>query len=200
MSSDDRQSAAPPVVVDAPDETAVTPVPATEALELVDATPPTIVDPEMLVQALRYLQQSIPGFTQLSVQEKRSYARAANLDPEFLESGLHAAAVWLETKVYVKRTGEELRQEDDETRRLDKMLLEMRAFMDGINAINLKKKHRLGRAILQIYRILSISFRFNNPKMAYMRPYYENMKRAYQRTQKFRKGKKKKKGEPASEE
>ena len=41
----------------------------------------------------------------------------------------------------------------------------MRALIDGIEAANLKRKH--------------------------MRPYYENMKRAYLRTQQFRRRKKK---------
>lgn len=47
-----------------------------------------------------------PEFTQLSVQEKRAHARAANLDREFIEAGLHAASVWRETEIMVKRSGE----------------------------------------------------------------------------------------------
>jgi hypothetical protein len=195
MSSDDRQSSAPPVVTVAPVvETAATPVPASGVLTLVDATPP-LAEPEMLVQGLRDLQQRIPEFTQLSVQEKRSYARAANLDPEFLENGLHAAAVWRNTRLIVKRSGEELRQEDEEVRRWDEVVRELRAITAGIEAANLKRKHRLGRAILLIYRILGASLRRSGPEDAYMRPYYENMKRAYLRTQKF--SKRTKKEEPA---
>ena len=40
---------------------------------------------------------------------------------------------------------------------------EFRAITDGIEAANLKRKHRLGRAILQIYRILGIYFRPRPP-------------------------------------
>lgn len=141
----------------------------------------------MLAQGLRDLQQRIPEFTQLSVQEKRSYARAANLDPEFLESGLHAATVWRDTKTFLHRSGEELRQEDQEIRRWDEVVRELRAITAGIEAANLKRKHRLGRAILHIYRILGSCLRHSDPEDAYMRPYFENMKRAYLRTQKFSK-------------
>jgi hypothetical protein len=196
MATDDRQTSAPVVTV-APAETDATPVAATDLLTLVQTTPPPLAEPEMLVEGLRYLQQRIPEFTQLSVQEKRSHARAANLDPEFIESGLDAAAVWRDTKHVVKRSGEDLRQEHEEIRRWDKVILELRAITDGIEAANLKRKHRLGSAILQIYRILGVYFHRSRPEEAYMRPYYENMKRAYLRTQRFRK--RKKREEPAAE-
>jgi hypothetical protein len=200
MSSDDRKSSAPPAVTvatAAPAEAVATPVPAIDVLALVDTTPPALVEPEMLIQGLRVLQERIPGFTQLSVKEKRSHARAANLDPEFLESGLRTAAAWHWTKHFVKRSGEELRQEHEVARRWDEAIAAWRAILDGLEASNLKRKHRLGRAILLIYRILGIYMRNNRPEEAYMRPYYENMKRAYLRTQRFRK--RPKKEEPAAE-
>lgn len=149
----------------------------------------------MLVGGFRYLQRRIPGFTHLSWQEKRSHARAANLDPEFIEHGLQAASVWRHTKMYAKRDGEELRQEQEEIRRWDQVIVEMRAITDGIEAANLKRKHRLGSALLQIYKMLAINLRGGGGEDAYMRPYYENMKRAYLRTRQFRKRGKKK--EPA---
>ena len=196
MSSDDRQTSAPPVVTAEAAETVVTPV-ATDLLAPVPTTPPSVAEPEMLVKGLRYLQQRIPEFTQLSVQEKRSHARAANLDPEFVEAGLHAASVWQHTEIVVKRSGEELRQEHEEIRRWDQVVLELRALIDGIEAANVKRKHRLGRAILMIYRILGVHCQGSRPEDVSMRPYYENMKRAYLRTQQFRK--RKKKEEPAAE-
>jgi hypothetical protein len=164
----------------------------TDILAPVQTAPPSLAEPEVLVAGLRYLQQRIPEFTQLSVQEKRSHARAANLDPEFIESGLHAAGVFRDTKIAVGRSSEELRQEDEEIRRWDAVILEMRALTDGIEAANLKRKHRLGQAILQIYRFLGIYVRRHpRPEDAYLRPYYENMRRAYLKTQRFR-GRKKK--------
>jgi hypothetical protein len=132
------------------------------------------------------------------VQEKRSYTRAASLDPEFLESGLHAAEVWPDTELVVKRSGEELRREDEEIRDWDKAIFEWRAILDGMEAANLKRKHRLGTAILQIYAMLGINFRHGTPKHPFMRPYYENMRRAYLRTLGSRK-RKKKEEPPAAE-
>ena len=189
MSGDDRHSSAPPVVTVVPAETAATPVPATGVLTLIDATPP-LAEPKLLVQGLRDLQLRIPEFTHLPVQEKRSYTRAANLDPEFLESGLYAAGVWSETRHFVHRSAEELREEGEVIRRWDEVVVELRAITDGIEAANLKRKHRLGSAILMIYRMLAIILRRSGPADAYMRPYFENMKRAYLRTQKFSKKKK----------
>jgi hypothetical protein len=196
MSSDDRQTSAPPLITVEPAEIVAAPV-ASDLLAPVQTTPPSLAEPEMLVKGLRYLQQRIPEFTHLSVQEKRLHARAANLDPEFLESGLHAACVWRDTKIVVKRTGEELRQEHEEIRHWDEVIREMRALTDGIEAANVKRKHRLGTAILQIYRLLGIFFRRSRPEDAYMRPYYETMKRAYLRTRRFRR--RTKKDEPTHE-
>lgn len=194
MSEDDREISAPPVVT-------IAAAPASDPLASVDSSLVAIGDsemlPEMLVEGLRQLQQRIAGFTQLSVQEKRSHARAANLDPEFLEHGLQAAAVWRETKLFVKRDGPALRQEQEEIRRWDHLIVELRAFTDGIEASNTKRKHRLGRAILLIYRMLGICMNPCGPEDAYMRPYYENMKRAYLKTQRFRRRTKKEK--PAEE-
>ena len=203
MSSDDRQSPAPPEVTVAPVETEATAVAATELLGLVHTTPPPPAEPDLLVEGLRHLQQRIPEFTHLSLEDKRAYARAASLDPEFIESGLHAAAVWRHTEKFVNRTGDELRQEHEETRRWDEVIREMRALTDGIEAANVKRKHRLGSAILMIYRVLTTTLHRSHPEDAYMRPYYENMKRAYLRTRRFRrrtKAEAPKKEEPPSEE
>jgi hypothetical protein len=181
MSNEDLETSAPAVTVTASDPLAVVPT-----------NPPVLAEPEMLVEGLRQLQQRIPEFTHLSWQEKRSHARAANLDPEFIESGLQAADVWRDTKMLVQRDGEELRQEQEEIRRWDRVIVELRAITDGIEAANLKRKHRLGKAILRIYRLLGSYLRGGGgPEDRYLHPYYENMKRAYLRTQQFRKRKKK---------
>lgn len=169
----------------------------TDLLAPLRAAPPSLAEPEMLAEGLRALQERIPEFTQLSVQEKRAHARAGNLDPEFIESGLHAAEVWRDTKVITKRSADELRREHEEIRRWEEVIVELRALTAGIEAANLKRKHRLGTAILQIYRILGVYFRRNRSEDAYMRPYYDNMKRAYLKTQRFTK--RKKKEEPATQ-
>src|SRR6185436_13436257 len=47
-----------------------------------------------------------------------------------IECGLHAAAVWRETEIIVGRSGDELRQEEEEIRRWDEVIVEMRAITD----------------------------------------------------------------------
>ncbi|HYK01009.1 MAG TPA: hypothetical protein VE974_04580 [Thermoanaerobaculia bacterium] len=164
-----------------------------DLLAIAPAVPPVLVEAQMLAEGLRYLQQRIPGFMQLTVREKRSRARAANLDPEFMEAGLQTAEVWPETKSIVGRSAEELREEDAEIRRWDGTLVELQAFMSGIAAANLDRKHRLGAAILLIYGVVGTQLRGED--RSFMRPYYDNMKRAYLNT--LKKGRKKaKKQEP----
>src|ERR1051326_267473 len=131
MSSTDLETSAPPPDDLEPAETVATPA-ASDLLVTAQTTPPSLVQPEALVKGLRYLQARIPEFTQLTVREKRSHARAANLDPEFVENGLHAARVWPETKRFVKRTGEELGEEQEEIRRWEEVIRDLRAFTDGI--------------------------------------------------------------------
>ena len=178
MSEDDPETSVPAAVT-------------TDVLAAVPSSTPILAQPQFLVDGFRYLQQRIPEFTHLTLKEKRSHTRAANLDPEFIESGLQAAAVWPHTKAIVDRSAEELRGEQEEIRRWDEVIVELRAITDGIESANLKRKHRLGRAILQIYQMMGAQLHNAGPEDIKMRPYYENMKRASLRTQRFRKGKKK---------
>jgi len=148
-----------------------------------DVTPfrPAKIEPEMLIQGFRALQARIPGFVQLSIRERRSKSRAANLDPEVIETGLHAATAWHDTAGLLHRTPEELRWDDDDIRRNEELIREVRVLLQGLEDANLTLKHRLGHDLLRIYRVLAIHLRAEDPtsEHAYMRPYYENMKRAY---------------------
>ena len=58
-----------------------------------DATLPVLASPAVLIHGFRYLQQRIPGFIQLSAEEKRALIRVASLDPDFIEAGIRAAAL-----------------------------------------------------------------------------------------------------------
>ncbi|HYK05426.1 MAG TPA: hypothetical protein VE974_26985 [Thermoanaerobaculia bacterium] len=148
---------------------------------------PAQPEPEMLVQALRYLQRRVPGFVQLSLEEEQSMTRAAYLDPELIDRGIYAAGAWPEAEILVGRNAEELRQEADDIRRWDELERELHVFLKGIASANLKRKHRLGKAILLIYKNLGIWMSFDSR----LRPYYEEMKRAY-----MKRRKKTKKAEP----
>lgn len=141
-----------------------------------------LADPVTLVDGLRQLQQWIPQFIQLTLREEQSMNRAAHLPPEFLAAGLHAAGVWEGTKQTTGMTAEELRELDGDTRSWDDVAREMRAVLKGIDDANLTRKHRLGRAILDLYWMLGTLRR--SPAHAHLRPYYEEMKRAYRLSRK----------------
>ena len=89
----------------------------------------------------------------------------------------------------VGRSAEELRQEVDDIRYWDEVERELHVFLKGIAAANLKRKHRLGKAILLIYKALGVWMRLDSR----LRPYYEEMRRAY-----MKRRKKTKKDEPAT--
>jgi len=142
-----------------------------------DATQLTLAHPDALIRGFRALQQRIPGFTQLSVEEERALVRVASLDPDFLEAGIRAASAYDDTKAYVGRSAEELRQELDEVRHWDEAESEVRALLKGMSAANRKRRHRLGRAILKVYKLLGNLIHVEGYRP--LRPYYEEMKRAY---------------------
>jgi hypothetical protein len=145
--------------------------------DLVNDARLVLANPGALIEAFRYLQQRIPGFIQLSAQEERSLIRVSSLDPEFIEAGLRAGSASSETKKIVGRSGEELRQEAEEIRNWDEFESEVRALLKGISAANRKRRHRLGTAILDLYNILGITI--DTEGQRHLRPYYEEMKRAY---------------------
>lgn len=153
-------------------------IPASEPAQLV------LADPDLLVEALRYLQQRIPGFTQLSIEEERKLTRVAFLDPEFLEAGVRTGRAWKEAKSVTGLSGEEMRELSEENRRWDELESAVRAFLKGISARNRQERHRLGDAILTMYGILGRTI--NRPHRRHLRPLYEEMKSAYMRSRRHR--------------
>lgn len=147
------------------------------ALAALDAA---VADPQMLVDALMYVQERIPGFVVLPVRERRSMGNAAHLDPEFLETGLQAATAFRGLKQMMGRSGEELREDQDEIRRWDEVERHLRAITKGIADANLRRKHGLGEIILAFYGILRALTA--DPAYSYLRPFYEEMQKIYIRT------------------
>lgn len=163
-------------------------VPVPEMLAPV-TTSPAMVAPEMIVTGMHSLQERIPGFVQLDIKEKRSMARAAHLDPEFVRVGIHAACLWDNAPVVLGRTGEDMRDEEEEIRRWDDAIRSFSAILEGMAAANLKRKNHLGRDILKLYNILGVLVSHPNRPETMLRPYYEEMQRLYKE---FAKPKKKK--------
>lgn len=130
----------------------------------------------------------------MSAEEERALIRVASLDPDFIEAGIRTGSAWDETKTIIGRSGEELRQDADEIRQWDQAESEVRALLKGISAANRKRRHRLGRAILDLDMILGETV--NTERRRHLRPHYEEMKRAYQnRKRKRRKAEEPDKGE-----
>jgi len=159
-----------------------------------DAAQLALANPVALIEGLRYLQQRIPGFTQLSAEEERSLIRVASLDPDFIEAGIRAGSAWSEMQGIIGRSAEELRHEADEIRHWDEVELEVRALLKGISAANRKRRYHLGRAILNLYMLLGTTI--DAEPRRHLRPHYEEMKRAWQ----SRKRKRRKAEEPEKEE
>ena len=147
------------------------------ALATLDAA---VADPQMLVDALIYVQERLPGFVVLPVRERRSMGNAGHLDPEFVEIGIQAATVFRGLKPMLRRSGEELREDQEEIRRWDEVERHLRAITKGIADANLRRKHQLGNLILTFYGIL----RTLTPDRAfsYLQPFYEEMQKIYIRT------------------
>lgn len=183
MHDNDPQSSVPPEVTVATAGTDEVPALPANLLAPGGAAAAALVDPEMLVQGLRYLQKRIPDLIQLSLAEQRSMARVAYLDRDFVDRGVSAGDAWHVTQAVTGQTGEEIREERDATVRWDEVERELLALAKGISHANLQRKHRLGDAILAIYSALGRHLNRSpaTPAHAYMRPYYDEMKRAYLR-------------------
>jgi len=160
----------------APDEATLTIAPAG----------PLLVDAEMLLTGLRHLQQRLPDYIHLTAREARGMGRAANLDEDFMNAGIHAATLWGDSKRLTGWTGEEMRQVADETRRWDDVERELRIVLKGISDGNRKRKHDLGSAVLMVYFALG---RLIKREVPHLRPYYEEMKAAWLRSKRPRKKK-----------
>lgn len=160
---------------------AVSPV-SVDPLAVLRTVPPSLVDAKMLVEGFRYLQDRIPEYTQLSADEVRAMIRVAHLDPEFLEIGIQAASRWEDTRHLVGRGGDQLRGELDTIREWDEVERQLTAVLKGISAANLKRKHRLGSAILKIYSILGLTIDMAHNR--HLRPFFDDLKRAYLRRRK----------------
>ena len=159
-----------------------------EALAAFESLVPLLVEPETLIQGLRFLQQRIPGFVQLSEAETRSMIKAAHVDPEILEIGIHVAGAWPEAKTVVGMTGEELQREADLIRRWNGAERELQSLLEGVSGALLRRKHTLGQAILDIYFLLTRAMKRKHGP-THLRPHFEELRRAFARQRKGRRKK-----------
>lgn len=160
--------------------------PDTQMVIAEEVLPPAPITIDALIQACRLLQQRIPGFDQLSVEEKQRLVRVASLDPEFLAAGIEAMCVCDDYSAAVGYTGEELRDLSARIERRAELQREFQRLADGVGAVLLKERHDLGNAVLIFYSLLGTDLRSPYTAKRHMRPYYEDMKRAYMKRRKTR--------------
>jgi hypothetical protein len=146
-----------------------------EALAAFENLVPLLVEPETLIQGLRFLQKRIPGFVHLSIQEERSMARTAYLPAKAVDIGIDSAGVVLSAKAVSGMTSEEMRQARDLSRRWESASRELGVLKKGIDGANLVRKHRLGLATLDLYAFMQRA----KKKHTQYRPYVEDMRRAF---------------------
>jgi hypothetical protein len=164
-------------------DTTSTPALSPEALAAFENLVPLLVEPETLIQGLRYLQQRIPEYVHLTLAQKRSMTRAAHLDPELVDLGIHTAGAWDESKQMFGWTGDDLAQWHDQGRRWAGVEREIHALLEGIAGGNLRRRYTLGTAILNMYDTLRRSVDHIESR-AHLRPHLEAMKRAFARVRK----------------
>ena len=112
------------------------------------------IEPEELVQELRRLRERVPNYGQLPVQQAQSMVRVAHLNPEFVSAGLSAAGAYPGTQSLTGMTPEELWQQKEDAAHWTAVEVELTAMLAGVKAANLRRRHNLGQAVLQIYTVL----------------------------------------------
>ncbi len=151
--------------------------------------PPVVPDPATLIRGFRLLAERIPGFRHLTPEEERAMIRASTIDPEMIVNGLAAAEVWDQSHTWMGMTPAELRELDATIREKEEVEKSIRIFLRGVAGANRTLKHRRGKAILALYNGLKVTVDDPTGRDNHLRPYFENMQRAYMKTRKRRKGK-----------
>ena len=114
----------------------------------------TPIGPGELVGELRRLRARIPKFEQLTVRQTRSMTRVAHLNPEFVEAGLVTGGADPYLSKVIDSPIEELWQQREEAQRWTAVEDELTAMLRGVRAANLKRRHAVGAAVLQIYDVV----------------------------------------------
>ncbi len=119
------------------------------------------IGPEELIEELRRLRARIPGYEQLTTRQRRSLTRVAQLNVEFVESGIAAAGAYPAAK--------------DVSGRWTTVEHELSSMLGGVAGANLKRRHGIGAAILLIYGVISRLVR--RSEHSELIPFVQQMKR-----------------------
>jgi hypothetical protein len=135
----------------------------------------TPVQPQLLVEQLRALRQQIPEHTQFTAAEARTLQGAALADPDFVNASIGAIGASSVVLSAVGMTPEAMQQAAAEVQQWTVVEDELRAMLKGVAAVNLTRRHLIGRAALQAYGVTRMLVR--NPDNAHLLPHFEEMKR-----------------------
>ena len=122
------------------------------------------------------------------ISRRYSSIRAAELDPEMIAAGLVTAEVWESSPIWTRMTPAELRELDTTIGESEQVIRQMQILLDGMIGANRVRRHRRGKAILALYKALEIELRSSSGDNR-LRPYFEDMRRAYMKNRKRRKAK-----------
>jgi hypothetical protein len=135
----------------------------------------TPIDPAELVQELRRLRERIPKFQQLTVRQTRSMTRVAHLNDEFVEAGLVTGGADEHLVAVIGSPVQDFWRERQDAQRWSAVEDELTAMLRGVSAANLKRRHAVGTAVLQIYAVARQLAR--QKEFHHLLPHIEHMKR-----------------------
>ena len=144
----------------------------TQQQSAVSETPLT---PEAVVEQLRAMMPSIPGYGQLPKATAQSRHAAASVDPRFVESALAAIDASDLVESGTGSTSEDLHADADAATRWAVVREVLREMLNGVNAAVLTRKYRVGTAALQAYSVARSMAR--RPDQAHLLTHIDSMKR-----------------------
>jgi len=133
------------------------------------------ITPEEVVETLRALRQRIPEYLQLQPSDAKSARALASLDGPFKQAAFNAVGASELIAKAVGLTADELRQINEEADHWSAAADELRALLQGVISAILTRRHRVGVASLQTYKITGQLVRHENH--ADLLPHLHEMKR-----------------------
>lgn len=174
------------------EESAGTSLPAT-----VDGAPAPL-EAATLREGLHQLEGRVPGFTHLTVKERRSRVRRATVDREFVDACIASAREMPHVKTALGLSGDEMQRLQDEIGEWKATIAQGRLFLQGLEDANLEREYLLGSTSLEVYAMAKNDLR--SPRSRHLVPHVETMARAYARSLRKRAAKGKRKDEEPPEE
>ena len=131
--------------------------------------------PEAVIEQLRAMIPSLPGYVQLPKATARARRAAANVDAQFIESAMAAIDASDQVRSAVVTASEDLRTDIDQASRWTAVRDVVREILKGLDAAVLTRKYRVGFTALQTYGVAKMVARSEN--QAHLLTHIDSMKR-----------------------